>query len=107
MKTKEQYFAECREREKIASEERREKWTQEIMEELKEWDSDKLEEEYIKCRLGRISYGGSISPSILWDFSHEECVFCGVEYIQGAHESCCDDCWEKNKDKTLEEIENE
>lgn len=105
MKTKEQYFEAEAEKEKIARAERKVKWTQEIMEEIKEWDSDKLEEEYIKQRLARISYGGSISSGTLWKWSHEECRFCGLEYIQGAHNDCCDNCWEENKGKTLEELD--
>ena len=106
MKTKEQYFKEARERREAKHKAWEEEFTNEIMEEIKEWDSDKLEEEYIKCRLARVSYSGSFSAGLLWDWSKEECRFCGLEYIQG-HETCCDNCWDKNKDKTLEELDND
>ena len=103
MKTKEQYYADEEVRLKKESEERQLKWTQEIMEEIKEWDSDKLEDEYIKCRLARISYSGGISFG--WKYLHDDCRFCGLEYVYGKHDDCCDDCWDKNKNKTLEELE--
>jgi len=106
VKTKEQYFKEAREEAKKEAEEREEKWTQEIMEEIKEWDSDKLEDEYLKLRLSRISYHNPVSAGMIWDIFKSECRFCGLEYIYG-HENCCDDCWDRNKNKTLEELDNE
>ena len=106
MKTKEEYFKDEAEKEHRKTEEFKEKLTREILEEIKGWDSDKLKEEYTKCRLSRISYGGSISAGWMWSWSKEECRFCGLEYIYG-HEHCCDDCWDKNKGKTLEELDNE
>ena len=39
-----------------------------------------------------------------WDAFCETCRFCGLEYI-GDHSNCCDECWEDNKNKTLEELE--
>ena len=107
MKTKEQYFKDEIEKEKIKSKERELKWTQEIMEEIKDWDTDKLEDKYVKLRLARISYHNPVSSGMAWKYFHEECRFCDLEYIQGKHEDCCDDCWDKNKDKTLEELDNE
>jgi len=106
MLTAEEYFKQEREKAEIKAKEREEKWTKEIMEEIKEWDSDKLEDEYIKLRLSRISYYDPITPGMAWDLFHEECRFCGLEYIQGEHNDCCDDCWEENKDKTLSDLEN-
>jgi len=105
MLTKKQYFEEYREKEKRKSIERKIEWRNEILEETKDWSYLKLKEEYVKCRLSRISYHSPISAGLIWDWSFEECRFCGLEYIQGRHEVCCDDCWDKNKDKTLEELE--
>ena len=104
MKTKEQYFKEEREKEKIEAEERRVKWRNEILEEIKDWDHEKLKKEYVQTRLARISYHNPISSGMAWKWFHEECRFCGLEYVQG-HETCCDNCWDKNKGKTLEELE--
>ena len=92
MKTKEEYFADCREEEKRKDIERQLKWRNEILEEITEWSYVKLKEEYIKVRLSRISYGGSFAPGMMWDWCKEECRFCDLEYIQGRHDSCCDNC---------------
>ncbi len=105
MKTKEQYFKDEEEAEKIRSAEREEKWTQEIKEEIKDWDFDKLKEKYIQARLARISYYNPVSAGMGWEYFHEICRFCGLKYIQGAHDECCDNCWEENKGKTLAELE--
>lgn len=104
MKTKEQYFAEAKEEAKRKDIERRVKWRNEILEEISKWNYVKLKEEYIKSRLSRISYGGSISSGTLWRYAHDECRFCGLEYVEGKHDDCCDDCFEENKDKTLAEL---
>ena len=107
MKTEEEYFKDAREEQIKEAQERRVKWRAEIEEEIKDWDTDKLIEEYIKSRLARISYHNPANAGILWDMFHSQCTFCALEFMYGDHEDCCDDCWEKNKDKTLEEIENE
>lgn len=106
MKTKEQYFKDEKEEAKKRAEERKVKWTQEILEEIKDWEIGKLIEEYIKVRLSRISYSSPVSAWVMWDMLKEECRFCDFEYIYG-HENCCDDCWDKNKGKTLEELDND
>jgi len=105
MKTKEQYFKEAKEQEKIKAKERERKWRNEITDEIFGWMYHKLKEEYIKLRLSRISYSSPISSIIVWKYCHEECRFCDLEYIQGEHDECCDNCWEENKDKTLSELE--
>ncbi len=105
LKTKAQYFKEEYEKEKIEAEERKLKWTQEIMREINEWDTDKLVDEYIKLRLARISYHNPITAGMGWKYFHEECRFCGLKYISGEHDDCCDNCWDKNKNKTLKELE--
>ena len=102
MKTKEQYYTDEEERLEKESKERRLKWRNEILEEIKGWSIKELEEGIVKCRLSRISYSGGIS--IGWKHIHETCRFCGLEYVQGKHDDCCDNCWEDNKDKTLEEL---
>lgn len=107
MKTKEQYFKDIKEEAKKRSEERRLKWAKEIAEEIKGWSIKKLEDEYIKVRLSKISYGGFTPSGTIWKHIHDECRFCGLEYTQGKHDDCCDDCFEENKGKTLEELENE
>lgn len=104
MKTKEQFFREEREERKRKSIERRVKWRNEILEEIFTWTYRKLQEEYVKVRLARISYHSPISAGMAWDIFKNECRFCDLEYIYG-HENCCDDCWDKNKSKTLEELE--
>ena len=106
MKTKEQYFKEQKEIAKKKAKERREKWRNEILEEIKDWDYEKLKEEYVTKYLARISYSGPLSSGLMWKYNHEDCRFCGLEYIYG-HENCCDDCFEKNKHKTLEELDND
>lgn len=102
MKTKEQYYKEQEEIAKRKAIERKIKWRNEVSEEIREWSYVKLREEYIKCRLSRISYSGGIS--IGWKYIHDDCRFCGLEYTQGKYDDCCDDCFEENKDKTLAEL---
>jgi len=104
MKTREEYIKDEAEKEKIKSEERKVKWTQEIMEEIKGWSIKELEEEIVKQRLARISFSPGFPVGVIWDFCKEECRFCGLEYVEGKHDDCCDDCWDENKDKTLEEL---
>ena len=100
MKTKEEYFRDAEEERRRKSAERKVKWCKEINDEIFTWSYKKLKEEYIKCRLSRISYGGPVSSGI-WDWSKEECRFCGLEYVEGAHDDCCDDCFEGNKNKIV------
>ena len=106
MKTKEQYFKEAKEAERLEDEEREVKWHNEILEKIKDWDREKLKEEYVRSRLARISYSNPFPIGVSWDIFKSECRFCGFEYIYG-HETCCDDCWDKNKNKTLEELDND
>ncbi len=107
MKTEEQYFKEEVEKEKKEAKQRERKSRQKISDEISGWIYEKLKEEYIKLRLTRILYYNPITVGMAWDMFKSECRFCGLEYIQGEHEDCCDDCWEKNKGKTLEELKNE
>ena len=105
MKTEEEYFKDVREKRIKEDKERRLKYRKEIFEEIREWDIGKLQEEYVQTRLGRISFCSPNFGGMMWDWCKEECRFCGLEYVQGEHEDCCDDCWDKNKDKTLEELD--
>lgn len=104
MKTEKQFYKEEREKAKKEAEERELKWRNKILEEISEWDHEKLKEEYVQTRLTRISYHNPVTSGMIWDMFKDECRFCGLEYIYG-HENCCDDCWDKNKGKTLEELE--
>ena len=104
MKTKEQYFAEAEAETKKENEERERKWRKEILGKIYGWDFEKLKEAYVKIKMARISYYNPVSAGMIWDMFKSECRFCGLEYIYG-HEDCCDDCWDKNKTKTLEELE--
>ena len=106
MKTEDQYFKDAYDKEKKEAAERKVKWRNDILLEISEWDFEKLKEEYVQTRLARISYHNPISEGMVWDIFKDECCVCDLEYIYG-HENYCDDCWEKNKDKTLDEIENE
>ena len=105
MKTREEYIKDEAEKEKIKSEERKVKWTQEILEEIKGWSIKKLEERIVKLRLSKISYYNPVSMGTAWKYFHDKCRFCGLKYIEGKHDDCCDDCWNENKSKTLEELE--
>lgn len=106
MKTKKEYFRDAYENERRESVERKVKWRNEILEEINGWSYTKLKEEYINLRLAKISYYNPFPSGTVWNIFKEECRFCGMEYIYG-HETCCDDCWKKNKSKTLEELNNE
>ena len=105
MKTKEQFFEEAIKEAKIEAKERERKWRNEIIDEISGWMYHKLKEEYIKLRLARISYSNPITSGMTWKYFHDECRFCGLEYISGEHDECCDNCWEGNKGKTLEDLE--
>jgi len=104
MKTEEEYFKDAYEEEKKEAEERKLKWRNDILEKISEWDFEKLKEEYVKSDLARIRYHNPITVGFIWDTFKDECRFCSLEYIYG-HETCCDDCWDKNKGKTLAELE--
>lgn len=106
MKTKKEYFRDAYENERRESVERKVKYSNEILKEISGWMYHKLKEEYINLRLAKVSYYNPIPPGTLWNIFKEECRFCDMEYIYG-HDNCCDDCWEKNKGKTLEELDNE
>ena len=106
MKTKEQYFKEAREEEIKDWDEKEEKQRQKYLEEIKDWDIEKLRKDYVEVQLARTIWAPGISPGTIWDLFKDECRFCGFEYIYG-HETCCDDCWDKNKNKTLEELDND
>ena len=106
LKTEKQYFKEAREEAKKDREEREEKQRQKYLEEIKDWDIEKLRENYVNVQLARTIWAPGISSGTIWDLCKDECCVCGLEYIYG-HENYCDDCFEKNKHKTLEELENE
>lgn len=105
MRTKAEYFKDVQEKQEKDERESRIKYRNEILEEIKDFDFEKLKEAYINVKLSKISYHSFGNGSMMWDWHKEDCRFCGTEYIYGKHEECCDECWEKNKGKTLEEIE--
>lgn len=106
MMTYKEFCEEEEERRRKEEEEEEDKYKNDLLEEISEWDIDKLKEEYINCKLSRVSYNHGLPIGTLWDFCSEKCKFCDLEYVGGKHNNCCDNCWEKYKDKTLEEMEN-
>ena len=105
MQTKEQFFKDYYDREERERKKKVEKQRNEIVEEISEWDFEKLKEEYIGERLAHISYYSPNVSGWTWDYFHDECRFCGLEYINGEHDNCGNNCWEDNKGKTLEDLE--
>lgn len=99
MKTKKQYFKES-EREMKRS---RMEYNKKIAKEIDEMSTTELKWTLFDKWHHILIY--SRHDEMIWDMAHEECRFCGVEYIRGRHEDCCDDCFEKNKGKSLEELE--
>lgn len=107
MKNRKQFIAEQLEKNRIEFEKREERQRKKYYDEIKDWDMEKLKEEVVNVWSAHTSWAGGISAGEMWDMFHDECRFCGLKYIGGDHTNCCDNCWEDNKNKTLEDLQND
>ena len=105
MQTKEEFFKSEEEEYERELKKMKEKHKKELQEELIGLTLPEVKEMYINTRLAQTSFYIPNVSSMTWKYLHDECRFCGLEYIGGEHEHCCDNCWEENKNKTLEELE--
>ena len=98
MKTKQQYLKECKRRNLKTHRDYKRNYAKEI---------DEMDMNTLKWKLLiYMNRGLSIGSNYIigWEYIREECRFCDVEYIEGKYNKCCDNCFEENKNKTLEEL---
>lgn len=89
MQTKEQFFEEHKKEQAIKRKEMEEKCKNEILQEISDWDFEKLKEEYVRVRLSKISYNYGMPAYSMWKMFKHECIICSLEYAFGKHDQYC------------------